>query len=169
MRKEKQLLLDDIKEQMETFPSFVVMSYAGLTANAANEFRAEITGLGGSVEMLRKRMLLKAADEVGVSLNGETISGHVSIVFTGEDAIETAKTILKFSKDSGDVLTVLAGRIDGELYTAADVAKLAKLPGKNEMRSQFLGLLEAPMSQTLATMDAAEIHGSSWSPRIRGL
>jgi len=154
MRKEKQLLLDDIKEQMESYPSFVVMSYAGLTANAANEFRAEVAGLGGNVEMLRKRMLLKAADEVGITLNGEILSGHIGIVFTGEDAIETTKAVLKFSKSSGDVITILAGRIDGEMYAAADVARLAKLPGKQEMRAQFLGLLEAPMAQTLATVDA---------------
>ena len=32
--------------------------------------------------------------------------------------------------------------------------QISKLPGKDEMRAQFLGLLEAPMAQTLAVMEA---------------
>jgi len=99
-------------------------------------------------------MLLKAAEEIGVSFDGEPLPGHIGVIFTGEDAIETVKAVLQFSKDSGDVVKILMGRIDGQMYSVADVEKLSKLPGKDEMRAQFLGLLEAPMAQTLATMDA---------------
>ena len=37
---------------------------------------------------------------------------------------------------------------------ASDVERLSKLPSKDEMRAQFLSVLEAPMSQTLAVMEA---------------
>lgn len=154
MRQEKQFLLDEIKEQIKTYPSFVIMSYVGLKANVMNEFRENIAKFGGNVEMVRKRMLIKAADEIGISLNDEPLPGHIGVVFTGEDSIETAKAVLKFSKDSGDSINVLMGHIDGQMYAVDEVKKLANLPSKDELRAQFLGLLEAPMAQTLATMEA---------------
>ena len=38
---------------------------------------------------------------------------------------------------------------------AADVEKLSKLPGKDEMRAQLLATFEAPMAQTVAVMQSA--------------
>ena len=42
MRQEKQLLLDEIKDQIEQFDSFVIMRYLRLNANKANEFRVKL-------------------------------------------------------------------------------------------------------------------------------
>ena len=40
------------------------------------------------------------------------------------------------------------------MCTAADVEAIAKLPNLNEMRAQFLGLLEAPMAQNAQVVHA---------------
>jgi large subunit ribosomal protein L10 len=154
MRQEKQLLLNEVKEQIEQFDSFVIMRYLGLTANKANEFRREVAKTGGGVEVMRKRMLVKAAEAAGVTLDTAELPGHIGLVYAGEDPIETTKLIFKFSQENEKKIQVIGGRFDGLLYTAADVEKLSKLPSKDEMRAQFLGLLEAPMAQTLAVMDA---------------
>lgn len=154
MRQEKQLLLDEIKGQIDHFKSFVIMRYLGLNANAANAFRRDIAQSGGNVEVVRKRVLVKAAAAAGVNLDLDALDGHIGLVFTGKDPIETAKIVFKYSQETGDAITVIGGRFDGQLYGGADVEMLSKLPGKNEMRAQLLSTLEAPMSQTLAVMEA---------------
>lgn len=154
MRPEKQLLLEEIKGQFNRFDSFLIMRYFRLTANKANEFRREVGKIGGNVEVARKRILAKAANAVGVKLTSDALSGHVGLVFTGGDPIEAAKLVYKFSEDNEKSIEVLGGLFEGQLYNAVDVEKLSKLPGKNEMRAQLLGVLEAPMAQTLGVMDA---------------
>lgn len=154
MRHEKQFLLDEVKEQIEKFGSFVIMRYAGLSANAANQFRREIIKNGGNVEVVRKRVLVKAAEAAGIKLDIAALPGHIGLVFSGQDALETAKVVFKFSQDNDKAIEVIGGRIDGQLYNGPDVEALSKLPGKDEMRAQFLATLEAPMAQTLAVMDA---------------
>ncbi len=154
MREEKQLLKQEIFDKLVNHPAFVVMQYAGLTANAANDFRKEVRKMGGDVEVVRKRVLLKAADDAGINLDFAELEGHVGLVFLGGDPIETTKFVYKFSKEREKVISVLGGRIEGQFYPGSDVEKLSQLPSKNEMRAQFLGLLEAPMSQTLAVMEA---------------
>ena len=154
MRAEKELLKKEIKDKLESLGSFVIMQYAGLSANAANDFRRQMNGAGGDVEVVRKRVLLKAAEDAGVQLDPSSLSGHIGIVFLGEDPIATTKMVFKFSQEREKVIQVLGGRFDGQLYTAADVARLSTLPGKDEMRAQLLSIFEAPMSQTLAVIEA---------------
>lgn len=154
MRPEKQLLLDEVQEKLERFGSFVITRYQGLKSNMANEFRRNIAKTGGDFEVVRKRVFNKAAEAKGISLDSKFLQGHIGIVFTGEDAIETTQAVFQFSKENPDVFDVLGGQFDGALYGAAEVEKLSKLPGKDAMRAELLGLFEAPMSQTLAVMEA---------------
>lgn len=154
MRKDKQLLLDEIQDQIKQTDSFVVMRYLGLSANKANAFRREVGKLGGSVGVMRKRVLVKAAQAAGIPLDVKELPGHIGLVYATKEPIELAKFVIKFSDDNDKVLEVVGGRIDGQLYSGADVDALSKLPGKDEMRAQFLGTLEAPMAQTLAVMEA---------------
>jgi large subunit ribosomal protein L10 len=154
MRKEKQLLLDEIKEQISEQSSFVIMRYQGLSANKANDFRHEIHKLGGGVEMVRKRVLIKAAEKAGIALDIAALPGHISLVFGGDDPLETTKAVFKFSQETNKTVEVIGARFEGKLYSGADIIMLSQLPNKNEMRAQLLSVFEAPMAQTLAVMDA---------------
>jgi large subunit ribosomal protein L10 len=154
MRAEKELLKQEISDKINRFESFVIMQYSGLSANAANDFRREIGKIGGDVEVVRKRVLLKAAKDAGVPLDLSSLPGHIGIVFFGKDPIESTKIVIKFSQDREKVIQVIGGRFDGQLYSGADVERLSTLPGKDEMRAQLLGTFEAPLSQTLAVIEA---------------
>lgn len=154
MREEKQLLLDEIKGQMDKHGTFVIMSYQKVTANLANQFRNEIAKLGGNVEVVRKRLLIKAADAAGLKLDLKALPGHIGLVLAGKDPIETTKAVFRFSQDNDKAMEVLGGRFEGLYYDGKQVEMLSKLPGKDEMRAQLLSVLEAPMSQTLAVMEA---------------
>lgn len=154
MREEKQLLLDEIKEQIDEYGDFALFQYSGITANAMGDFRTNIANLGGDVQMVRKRILLKAASAAGIELDLATLPGHIGLVFAGQDSVEMTKAVFQFSKATNEGLTVLGGRLDGKIYDGAQVEALSKLPGKDEMRAQLVGLFAAPMSQTVAVMNA---------------
>ena len=154
MRQDKQLLLNEIKGQIEQYGSFVVMSYLKLKANKANNFRREVAKLGGNVEVMRKRVLMKAAEAAGISLDLSALPGHIGLVYAMNDPIEMTKFVIKFSQENEKSISVVGGRIDGQLYNATEVDALSKLPGKNEMRAQLLSVFEAPMAETLAVMEA---------------
>lgn len=153
MRQEKQLLLDEVHGQMTKHSSFVIMSYTGLTANAANDFRRQVAKSGGNVEVIRKRVLIKAAQAAGITLELAALPGHIGLVYAGADPIETTKLVFKFRQETNAV-EVIGGRLDGQMYSGADIETISNLPSKDEMRAQFLSVLEAPLSQTLAVMDA---------------
>lgn len=154
MKKEKQLLLDEIKGQIDQFDSFVIAKYAGLSANALSQLRRDVSNQGGDVQMIKKTILIKAAKEAGIQLSEHELPGHIGLIYGGKDPLETTKLVFKFSKENDNTISVLGGRIDGKFYKAKDVEMLASLPGKDAMRAELLGILEAPLSATVGAMNA---------------
>jgi large subunit ribosomal protein L10 len=132
----------------------VITSYERLGAVEASAFRGLLCQAGGEMEVVRKRVFMKAAESAGVNISQEDLKGHIGIVFAKGDPVETAKAVCAFSKEKGEVFQVLGGHFDGKKISPADVETLSKLPDLPGMRAQVLGRLEAPMSQTLSVMEA---------------
>lgn len=153
MRKEKQYLLEEIQGKIVR-SAFILMKYQGFHANMANQFRRELAKVDAELEVVRKRLLMKASAVAQVPLDSSLLEGHIGIVFTENDPLATAKLVVKFGETNNKAVEIIGGRIDGQLYSGADVEELSKLPGKEEMRSLLLGTFEAPLSQTLAVFEA---------------
>ena len=154
MRPEKQLLLDEIKDKISASKALVLASYQKLEPNLAAKFRMNISKTGGSLEVVRKRILIKAAKEAGVSLDPDVLEGHIAIVFAEQDPIQTTKVIYQFCQENEEMLNVLGGQFEGKLCSAKDVELISRLPSQDEMRAQLLGLFEAPLAHMLGTVDA---------------
>lgn len=156
MRKEKPLLLDEIKEKIDGAKALIVTSYQKLEPNASWTFRDLLIQQGSQFEVVKKRLFLKAAEAMGLVLDPSLLAGHIGVVFVGkEDAMPSTKVVFKFSKENGDLLQVLCAHIEGKMMPGAELEVLSKLPGIDEMRATLLALFVSPMSQMLSVMEAA--------------
>lgn len=155
MRAEKQLLLDEIKEKIDKSSGFIALKYTNFTSARAREFRDKIVEAGGEFEVVRKRVFLKAAELANITFKEDDLEGHVGIAFAETDITQVAKSAVKYGEDTDQSISVLAGHIDGQPQSAEDVIAIAKLPSLPELRALFVGLLEAPMSQTVQVLNCA--------------
>lgn len=155
MRAEKQFLLDEVKDKMVGAKAIVIARYKKLEPNIAAPFRMDLAQTGGVLEVVRKRLLLKAAESLGFSIDSSWLGdGHIAVIAAKEDAVATTKVIYQFCQQNEAVLEIVGGQFEGQVCVAKDFEEIAKLPSQDVMRSQFLSVLEAPMSQTLAVMEA---------------
>ena len=153
MRAEKQLLLDEIQEKIDASSAMIITSYDRIAPNFSWAFREELAKSGGLLEVVRKRIFLKAAEKSGLELDPSQLKGHIGVVFIQQsDAIPSAKAVYKFSEEAG--LEVVCGQIEGKTVDGSEVEQLSKLPGLEEMRAQFIALLVSPLTQTLAVFEA---------------
>lgn len=155
MQKEKQFLLDEIKEKLSESKDFVITSYQGIDPNAASDFRMSIVDNGGLFCVVKKTVFVKAAEEVGIKIDKEMLKGHIGIVYSGKDAVATTKAIYKFKKKNDKLLDVLCGQFEGEMCSPSDLKEISALPNQEQMRAEFLGVLEAPLSGLVSVMDGA--------------
>ncbi len=155
MRKEKQFLLDEIKEKLSESKDFVLTSYEGIDPNLASDFRTSVLDSGGLFSVVKKRVFLKAAEEVGIKIDKEILKGHIGIVYSGKDTIATTKAVYKFKKQNDKLLEVLCGLLEGKMCSPEDLKEMAQLPSQKQMQAEFLGALEAPLSAIVSAMDAS--------------
>lgn len=153
MRHEKTLLLNEVKASVQA-ESFMIMRYTGVKANKANEIRRELGKIGGAIEIVPKRLLMKAVAEQEIVLSKSDLEGHVGVIYTDGNPFEATKVVFKISKENEKAIVVIAGKIEGRFYNAEEMEALSKLPSLSEMRAQLLSVFEAPLSQTCAVMDS---------------
>jgi large subunit ribosomal protein L10 len=154
MRPEKQFLLDGIRDKINQSKGFILTRYNRMNPNVASEFRLSLAETGGDYEVVKKTILIKAAQEAGCALDSVVLDGHIGIIFADSDMLQTTKAVYKFRQTNEETLDVLGGLFEGQIYSSKDVEALSKLPSKDEMRAQLLATLEAVPAQTLAVFEA---------------
>lgn len=154
MRPEKQIYLKEIQDKIDGSTALMLMSYQQIDANATAEFRKEIVKAGGNLAVVPKRVFLIAAKNCGIQFSQEMLKGHIGVVFAKDDPVASAKILHSFKKDNQEKIQILGGRFEGSTITPTDVEEIATLPGIQEIRAQIVGILEAPLSGFLLTVNA---------------
>lgn len=154
MRAEKQFLLDELQEKLDSSIGFIVTRYQGFTANKARQFRDIVSEQQGEYEVVRKRVFFKALEKNGIPFNMDNIEGHIGVIFAKKDVAQLTKACVKYGEENEKALEVLGGKIEGDLYSAQDMIAIASLPSLNELRAQILGLLEAPARDIVSVCNA---------------
>lgn len=124
---------------MTTATGLVVAGYNKLTVEEISELRTELRKSGGKIRVVKNtlaRLSIKGTDFEGVS---DALTGATLFAF-GADPIGPAKVISKAAKD-GDKIVVKAGVLNGKVLSTDDVVALSKLPGLDELRAKFLGIM----------------------------
>jgi len=155
MRPEKQLLLDEIKNKIDASKGMVLVQYDKLPPVNSWEFSTLLEKKASYFEVVKKRIFIKASEKAGLEFQlDQGKIKHLGVVFFGEDSLGPIKALFEFSKNNENLaFDDVFAQIEDRFYNAAEVASLSKLPSQNEMRAQFLGLLEAPMVQTVSVIE----------------
>lgn len=153
MRKEKQILLDELKEKITASNAMIITNYAKLAPQVSWDLTNRL-GKTGFFEVVKKRVFIKAAKEAGFVLDPNSLEGHIGVVFIGENIASATKSVYDFNKDKGALLRIVGGCFEGKLCSSSDVDVIAKLPSQDVLRAQFLAILEAPLAGTLGVMES---------------
>jgi large subunit ribosomal protein L10 len=153
MSAEKQALLEEVKEKIDLQDGFILASYDKLDANAIAGMRSELVKAGGDMFVVKKRIFAKAAIDKNITYSLDELEGHVLLAMGKGNFPAVAKELFKVKKET-KALKILGGFFEDKKCAASEVEQISNLPSLDEMRAQILGLLEAPMGQTLATIEA---------------
>jgi large subunit ribosomal protein L10 len=78
------------------------------------------------------------------------LKGVSSVAYTSGDPVALAKALSTWVKDNAE-FTFKLGIVDGKVITVDEIQSLATLPGKEELFSKLLFLIQSP-AQRLATV-----------------
>ena len=139
-----------LASELETSTSAIIGTFTGLTAAKDFELRKAVRGAGGSYHVVKNKLAARAGEgtRVGAALQG--LKGVSSIAYTSGDPVALAKALSTWVKDNAE-FTFKLGIVDGRVITVQEIAALATLPGREELFSKLLFLINSP-AQRLATV-----------------
>ncbi len=162
MRPEKQLLLDEIKDKIESSKGLLITRYKNFSASRSRSFRDLVEKSQGEFEVVKKRIFAKALEQSRFQCKPEAYEGDIAVLFAREDVNALSKVALKYGEENDGALELVGGVIDGSLLNGEEITAFAKLPGIQELRSQFVGTIACPLQDIVSIFDSlltSVIHG----------
>jgi large subunit ribosomal protein L10 len=136
--------------ELEHSTSAIIGTFAGLTASKDFELRKVIREAGGNYHVVKNKLAAKSAEGTKVEAALKGLKGVSSVAYTSGDPVALAKALSTWVKENAE-FTFKLGIVDGKVITVAEIQNLATLPGKEELFSKLLFLIQSP-AQRLATV-----------------
>jgi large subunit ribosomal protein L10 len=136
--------------ELEGSTTAIIGTFSKLTVAKDFELRKVIREAGGKYRVVKNKLAAVSAKGTGVELALQGLKGVNSVAFTSGDPVALAKVFAKWAGENAEFQFKL-GIVDGKLLGKDDVKALATMPGKEELFSKLLFLINSP-AQRLATV-----------------
>jgi large subunit ribosomal protein L10 len=150
-RPEKEQLVVELKEKLGGAKALYYTDFTGLNVKSMTELRRRLRKANVEYVVIKNTLALRAVNESG--LVGERLRGPTGLV-VAKDPVAAAKVLADFAKENDKRPAVKGGLFDGKAVDAAQVAKLANMPSREQMLSQLGGYMQAPMTQMATAMNS---------------
>jgi large subunit ribosomal protein L10 len=114
------------------------------------QLRKFIREAGGRYRVVKNKLAAVSGQGTQVEAALKGLKGVNSVAFTAGDPVALAKVFAKWAGENAEFQFKL-GIVDGKLLTVEEIKALATMPGKEELFSKLLFLINAP-AQRLATV-----------------
>ena len=139
--------------ELEHSTSAIVGSFKGLTASKDFELRKVIREAGGAYHVVKNKLAAKSSEGTKVEAALQGLKGVSSVAYTSGDPVALAKALSNWVKDNAE-FTFKLGIVDGKLIDPTEIESLAKLPGKEELFSKLLFLIQSPAQRLVTVLNA---------------
>ena len=149
-RAQKQELVAELSEKVKGATALYYTDFTGLNVKRMTDLRRKLRKAGVEYVVIKNTLALRAVNESG--LVGQKLKGPTGIVIAN-DAVAGAKVLQDFAKANDQRPTVKGGMFDGQAIDAAQVAKLANMPSREQMLSELGAGLMAPLAAFAGAMN----------------
>ena len=139
-----------LASDLESSSSAIIGTFSGLTASKDFELRKAVRGAGGSYHVVKNKLAARAGEGTKIEAALKGLKGVSSVAYTSGDPVALAKALSTWVKDNAE-FTFKLGIIDGKVIDVREIGELATMPGKEELFSKLLFLIQSP-AQRLATV-----------------
>jgi large subunit ribosomal protein L10 len=140
----------------------VLAQYRGIPVEQLTKLRASARDQGVYLRVLKNTLARRAAQGTQFEPLADSMVGPL-IYGISADPIASARVLQNFAKTQ-DKLVITAGLINGKLLDVAGVKSLASIPGRNELLSQLLGVMLAPVSAMARVLGAVAAQKAEGAP-----
>jgi large subunit ribosomal protein L10 len=152
-RAKKAEKVTELAAELESSTSAIVGTFAKLTVAQDYNLRKVVREAGGKYRVLKNKLAGRASKGTKVEAALQGLKGVSSVAYTSGDPVALTKAISTWVTENAE-FTFKLGIVDGKVISIEEIKQLATMPGRDELFSKLLFLINAP-AQRLATVIAA--------------
>lgn len=150
-REAKAVVIDDVSAQLAQAQSVILAEYRGLDVANITELRKKARDAGVYLRVLKNTLVRRSVAGTPFEMLADKMVGPL-IYGISTDPVAAAKVMNDFAK-ANEVFVIKAGAMPNYLMDAAGVKALASMPSRDELLSQLLGTMQAPVAQFVRTLN----------------
>jgi len=144
-------MVDELAEKLKGQSNMVIVDAKGLTGNQTVELRKALREDKSKIRLVKNSVALHTFKKLGVTGLDGSLTGMSAVVY-GPDPLAIAKKLTAY-KDKHQKAAVKAAVIEGKPMSPASILVLSKLPGRLELLSQLLGVMNATTVKFVSTLN----------------
>lgn len=146
-KSEKSLFVANLSEELKSATSAILIDYSGMDVKTQQELKRRLKGSGAKMVVVKNTLLKIAGTDAKVpedTLTDTVLSGQTALVITEDDPVAPLSVLGMFAKEF-EVPQMKVGIVENVFQDKEALTALSKLPGKDALLGQFMGVVSAPL------------------------
>lgn len=152
-RDQKSAAVAEIAEQIQQSEAIFAVDYRGITVTQAAELRGRLSDADATFRIVKNTLTERAADQAEAQALKELLVGPTALTFVRGDIATAAKALADQQKTT-ELLAFKGGMMNGEAIDAAQITALSKLPSREVLYGQLVGIVASPITGLARGMNA---------------
>jgi large subunit ribosomal protein L10 len=152
-REQKAAAVEEIATNIRESDAVFAVDYRGLSVPQIGELRSRLRAADARFSVVKNTLTERAADAADATSLKELLEGPTALTFVRGDAAAAAKALRDYARET-DLVPFKGGLMDGNALTPEDIGAIARLPSKQVLYGQLVGVIAHPISGLARTLNA---------------
>src|SRR5215213_312771 len=155
-REQKAAAIEEVAGQIQESEAVFAVDYRGISVPQAAQLRTRLTEAGARFRVVKNTLTQRAADQAGAESLKEFLVGPTAFTFVIADEGDVAlaaKALATFRRQH-NVLAFKGGVMNGDPLTAEQLEELSRLPARDVLHGQLVGMIASPITGLVRTLNA---------------
>ena len=152
-RDQKAAVIEQIAADISASQAIFAIDYRGITVAQADALRIRLREANASFRVVKNSLTERAAEQAGAPALPPLLEGPTALTFVRGDAAPAATAVADFARTT-QLLAFKGGLMDGAALSSADVTSISRLPARDVLYGQLVGLVASPIAGLAHTLNA---------------
>ncbi len=146
-------IVANLKERLDGAKAIVLVDYKGINVEQVNQLRVQFKDAEVDYFVQKNTLIKRALNDLGIKELDEYLVGPTAMAICHSDEVAPARVLVKFVKDvmeEAEFPSFKVGFVEGSILDKDQLLALAKLPTREELLSQILRTMNAPLSNFMS-------------------
>ncbi len=152
-RDQKAVAIEEIAAQIDESHAIFAVDYRGISVPQVAELRGKLRDADATFKVVKNSLTERAADQAGAETLKEYLAGPTALTFVRGDVATAAKAIADYARAT-QLLPFKGGLMDGETLDVEQLRSLSRLPSRDVLYGQLVGVVASPVSGLVRSLSA---------------